>query len=422
MNDKELEKGDVVIVMHGKINSVVLKDAYVSIKNKTIRSACVILCILLCCCFISGCKAGNQNELTTSPEQTEILNVTLYKVLPDYESFEKTVTECWNEKHPEVELNFVDWDCYSGSVPDDLDVFVIDTTSLDAFVEKGYLLALSEEDIEDYDDLIPSFMEGCRVNGEIYVVPQLLCTDLLYTRKGDDVLENVKNIDELYAALGDSGLLLDKDSTIIQVAMYLQALTDGTQLYTVHYPPITEETLLPEAVESLRKISEMHQTDPEGVPEDSGWYYYARRFAEGMGRAYIGYSESMDIMGESASEMDFRLFSMTEDKDIPVFYVDAAAINAKISDEKKPLALEFLNMITGKDFLTRVSENGGDPRYLLVTRYGIYDALAPDYPIYAELKKAASVPDAFVFRIIPDGDAYLEEAAKYVESLPSLTK
>ncbi len=85
----------------------------------------------------------------------------------------------------------------------------------------------------------------------------------------------------------------------------------------------------------------MHQTDPEGISEDSGWFPYARKFAEGMGNAYIGFSESMDVMEESASELDFRLFSMTDDKDIPVFYVDAAAVNAKISDEKKALAIEF---------------------------------------------------------------------------------
>ena len=130
----------------------------------------------------------------------------------------------------------------------------------------------------------------------------------------------------------------------------------------------------------------------------------------------------MDVMGDNASDMDFRLFSMTDGKDIPVFYVDAAAVNAKISDDKKSLALDFLNMITGKDMMVRASVNGGDPRYLLATRYSIYDALAPDYPIYAELKKVASVPNACVFRIKPDGDAYLEESAKHVDLLPRLSE
>ena len=351
----------------------------------------------------------------------ETLNVSLYRGLPDYDSFEETVKECWSAIHPEAGLNFVDWDCYSGEVPGDLDVFVFDTTSLDAFARKGYLLTLSAEEIQDYDDLIPSFMEGSRVNGAICAVPQILCTDLLYTRKGEDDLKDVQNIDGLYHALGNSGLLLDKQTAVIQVAMYLQALVDETQHYTDHYPPIGEGTLSPGAISSLEMISNMHQTDPDGAPGDGDWFYYARRFSEGMGRAYIGYSEAMYVMGDSASETDFRLFSMTDDKDIPVFYVDAAAVNAKIPDDKKALALDFLNMITGKDMMASVSVNDGNPRYLLAARYSVYDAMATDYPIYAELKKAATVPDACVFRIKPDGDAYLEESAKHLDLLPSLS-
>ena len=60
-------------------------------------------------------------------------------------------------------------------------------------------------------------------------------------------------------------------------------------------------------------------------------------------------------------------------------------------------------MITGRDMLTRALGNDGDPLCLLTPRYSVYDTLASDYPIYAELGKIASVPDAFVFRIAPDG-------------------
>ena len=111
------------------------------------------------------------------------LNVALYGYIPDYGSFEDTVRESWEEAHPEVKLHFVQWDCYESVVPDDLDVFVFDAINLDVFADAGSLLPLSEEDIEDYDDLIPSFMNGCRIDGTIYAVPQLLCTDFLFTRK-----------------------------------------------------------------------------------------------------------------------------------------------------------------------------------------------------------------------------------------------
>ena len=174
----------------------------------------VILCMVVCLVIL---KTGNTPEPVT-------MNVSLYKVVPDYDSFKKTIADRWKEKHPEVELNFENWDCYSGEVPEGLDVFVFDTISLDSFAERGFLLALSEKDIQDYNDLIPSFVEGCRVNGTLYAIPQFLCADLLYTRKNDADLKNVQNIDSLYNVLGDSGLLLDKHSATSKICMYLQAL------------------------------------------------------------------------------------------------------------------------------------------------------------------------------------------------------
>lgn len=356
---------------------------------------------------------GEQGEHVT-------LNLALYKTIPDYDSFAETVKECWRELHPETDLNIVDWDCYSGEVPEDLDVFVFDSMDLVRYAAKGALLALEEKDVQDYDDLIPSFTEGCRVDGTLYALPEFLCTDLLYTRKGDAELENVLGMTDLYAILADDGLLLDKDDDYSKVCLYLQALIDENHHYMDSYPPLEEGTLSREAVGSLLMMQDMHCTDPEGVPEESGWYWYAKRFAEGEGRVYIGYSEGMDLMDDAASETDFRLLSMTDDENIPVFYMDAAAVNARIPEEKKALALELLNMITGKDLLVRASRNDGNPRYLLTARGEIYDALAPDYPIYAKLKEVALVPNAYVFRIRPDGSAYLDRAAENADLLPSL--
>lgn len=177
------------------------------------RKTKYILLIVSFCLLVSlGIyKTGIFKKASTSDPIT--LHVSLYKLIPHYDSFEKTVEECWNEKHPDVKLIFSDWDCYSRTLPEDLDVFVIDSISLDSLSEKGCLLALSEEDIQDYDDLIPSFAEGCRVNGKIYAVPQLLCTELLYTRKNDADLKNAASINNLYAVSDEPGLLLEKSST-----------------------------------------------------------------------------------------------------------------------------------------------------------------------------------------------------------------
>ena len=166
------------------------------------------LLLAAACLFLCGCGSAFAQETLT---------LALYQGFPNYEEFEKTVRKSWQEIHPETELEIVDWNCYGENVPEDLDVFVIDATNLDLFAEKGFLLPLSEEDIREYDDLIPFFLDGCRVNGTIYVVPQILCTDMLYTREDDAELHDVRDLATLRTALGDSGLLMDKGSATIAV-------------------------------------------------------------------------------------------------------------------------------------------------------------------------------------------------------------
>ena len=101
---------------------------------------------------------------------------------------------------------------------------------------------------------------------------------------------------------------------------------------------------------------------------------------------------------------------------------NVAAVNAHIPDEKRALALELLNLITGPELMIEVSENGGAPRYLFAARESVYDALAPEYPIYGALKDIAMDPEARVFRIKPDGVAYIKQAKQSASLLPVLGK
>lgn len=184
-----------------------------------------------------------------------------------------------------MELKISDWDCYSGEIPADLDVFVIDTMNLDGY--SGDLLELSEKDIKDYDDLIPAYVEGCRIDGRLYVVPQMLCTDLLYTRKSDTEMKNVQSIPELHAILKGRGLLADKSSNGSKVFLYLQALIDEKQRFIAYFPMIGEEELSTGAYASLTEIRDMRQKDANERTKDSTWYYLLRPTIRSGGRESI---------------------------------------------------------------------------------------------------------------------------------------
>ena len=137
----------------------------------------------------------------------------------------------------------------------------------------------------------------------------MLCADLLYTRKDNTALKDMKNIYELYEAPDEDELLSDKRTAIARAAMYLKALADENEQYMDHYPPIAAGARSSKAVDLLEKTDQMHLTAPEPASEGKSLYDYARKLAGGMGRAYMGYSKAMHAMGESASVMEFRLFS-----------------------------------------------------------------------------------------------------------------
>ena len=95
----------------------------------------------------------------------------------------------WEKIHPDIDLHFADWDCYVSAPEPALDVFVFDGIYLTSFVNEGYLLPISDEMIQNKEDIFPFALEGCKCNDTIYALTQLLCTDFLYTRKDDTFME-----------------------------------------------------------------------------------------------------------------------------------------------------------------------------------------------------------------------------------------
>ena len=158
--------------------------------------------------------------------------------MPDPARFQEAVRVAWEREHPDIGLHFADWDCYVSDPDQALDVFVFDAIYLSSFVDEGYLLPIPEETIRNREDLFAFALEDCRSGEALYALPQLLCTDFLYTRKSDDALTGVSDLVALYDVLGDrqlqsvipeenecllinlSGVLLTK------TMMYLDALMD----------------------------------------------------------------------------------------------------------------------------------------------------------------------------------------------------
>ena len=121
-----------------------------------------------------------------------------------------------------------------------------------------------------------------------------LCTDFLFTCKSDTGMSEIKSIDGLYHALGDSGLLTDYRSDRTKVILYLQALIDEAQVYMDTYPKVEEGTLSERAArrfsEGIKKLKTLFyhvfsfrwgRWDPTPMYPTKSLYF---RHFSGMGR------------------------------------------------------------------------------------------------------------------------------------------
>lgn len=379
----------------------------------------IILAISLAGCGKHAAEARNDN-LT--------LEVALYPYVPDLKRFQAVVQDAWEREHPDVTLHFADWDCYASDPDPTLDVFVFDGIYLSSFARQGYLLPVPMETVQNAEDIFPFALEGCICGEELYALPQLLCTDLLYTRKNDTALSGISDTLTLYDILGDrktedvipeenEGLLINLSGELFtKTVMYLDALMDEQQEYTDYSELPDTQSLSAEALERISVIWKMGGENQVSYwPEDNDPFVRARWFADGKGRAYIGYAEAMSVMGDYAEDVDVRIFSYGSEKNISLFYEDMVGISAGIDEDKKELAFELANLLISEELLTAMSASAktdDSPQYLLTPRKSVYDALSHDYPIYNLLRDIVDSDENHVFRMGADVRQFITDMEK----------
>lgn len=396
---------------------------------KTKKIHLLVLSIVMVCSFglfpFSVLAAADTNH-----QAPTTINVALYGYVPDTERFEKAVKNAWNAIEPNVQLNFVDWDCYEEEPNQNLDVFVFDSIYLQHYVSEGYLLPIAPNEIQNKDDLLPFALSGTTMNGNIYALPQIICTNLLYYRKNDTQIQNVNTVTDLYQILGDrqsntiipapnEGLLFDMSGGTTKVCLYLDALIDQTGLYTTYTQLPT--SFKPQVVSYLEMFQSMAgKAQANYWPDNNDAYIRGKWFSEGKGRTYLGYTEAMSTMGDFVNDIDFKTISYSRFDNIPIFYGDVIGINADISTEKKDLAIKLMNTIGAKDTMVDAlspDQNNLYPQYLLPARESVYDTMNVTYPIYGKLHTIATNPANKLFLIGPEINEWMPNAKSVLKGL-----
>lgn len=355
-------------------------------KTKTVARIAVLVGLGL---LVSGAVTLPQAQVP----QPETLRVALYPFVPTPRELFHKLEAVFEAEHKGVNLELVERtrtgepladSYYSGGLAEvDADIYEIDTVLLPELVESGKLAELTLP--FDANRLVPGTAEAVRYGGKTWAIPHWVCGNFLFYRRDDSAVEGAATWEDLRAALGPAGsLLLDLKGKSTLGEWYLTALAaaDGdparilNRLLQAPHPPLDAG-----AVKILKSVLALC---PAGYCRSDDFHYrpgfYARMFARGQVRIYIGYSETMHYALREVAEncgptsgcltetqVGVRQLPLGVPQGRPVGWVDGLAISANLSGPKRQLAEKFIELATSWRGYQLVlnPDNGQPPRYLL---------------------------------------------------------
>ncbi len=97
--------------------------------------------------------------IISSLKKDRKLTYSLYPYLPESEYCTEVLEEEWEKQHPEVDLEYVPYDCYFDGKPEGIDVIMYDTILEREFIKKGYIKPLNIPDSIDTEDFYEFTLE-----------------------------------------------------------------------------------------------------------------------------------------------------------------------------------------------------------------------------------------------------------------------
>jgi len=373
-----------------------------------------VILALLCTSFVGCTETANRLGSQPTPG-APALRVAVYKYVPRLDQFQTAIRAAWRAIEPGVPLEFVDWNCYSSDPMPDLDVFVFDAIFLDYFQRKGFLAPIEDREVDESSDILPYGLDGSRIGGTLFGIPQLACASVLFYRSGDTALEAADSLADVSKVIGEStyagtmpppgkGLMVDLSGSTTDSCLYLDALEDIYGKYTPDPPLPPDPTKVdPWAIQNLWSLQRMASAE-HVVHEDNPPYQRAIWFGQGLGRALIGFTEAMSAMGdEGRHTVAFKLMPLSDRNGVSLFYADIIGVNAAtVRDGKRALAVKLANMMASTEVIVQcIGPTTGSPcpQYLMPVRKTVFARMRRDFPLYGQMFEFVIRSDPRLFRL-----------------------
>jgi thiamine pyridinylase len=340
------------------------------------------------------------------------LRVAIYPFVPDKESYFSLVKTDFEAKHPDIRLSIVDLsdNYYNESAPNaitttDADVLEVDSVLLDDLISSGRIQAMPSSMNIRADMFAPVARGAMKSGPEVFSIPHWLCTNYLFVVR-QDTLTHARTLQELMSAIAPShpsgaGLLLDLKGQGTLGELYLEVVLDrdrsldraARHLISAHPDGAAEQVL-----ESLRRMCDdgLCRDDQHHREEDA----YPRLFAQGRGRAFLGYSESLYYIDKESrtctgagcvtpSRIAVLPPPLSARRARPFAWVDGFTIAKSCTEQCLLDAVTFIQDAAGVESVRAqlTASGSSSPRYLLPAIEALYSdkALLASAPLYPDL-------------------------------------
>lgn len=322
--------------------------------------------ILLLTVFLALCQKNIVDTLTYA----------IYPYISGTDYCQEIIEQRWAEIEPGIKLVRKEWDCYYDGVPDGIDVFMYDAVMRDALIENGWIQPIDLNTVQDVEDIFPFALEGLTVDGKLYGIPVLLCGNFLIYDSDCADLADAKHLTDF--AHESEILVINSESPGNRTQYIHEILADTLREANPTAGSDVDELM----VLMDRRAVDAHKQDDETQ--------VALTYDSGIGKGYIGYSESISLLKNRISRTAIKSISFSDQDDLPRVYVDAVAVNSKDKGQRYEKCIELMNVIAEADILSSLSVQNGFPQYLLLARRSPYEPLIEKFPLYAQLEKLAS--------------------------------
>ncbi len=308
--------------------------------------------------------------------RVDTLTYAVYPYIPDAEYYQEIIEQRWTEVEPNIKLVRAEWDCYYDGVPDGIDVIMYDAVIRDDLIEGGWIQPIDPDTVQESEDIFSFALEDLTVDGKLYGVPVFLCGNfLIYDVDCTDLAE----AEHLTDFRDESEFLVINSELDTSRPQYIYEVLADT--LGEANPTAGKDT------DGLMDLIDRLAIDAHKRDNDT---QVALAYDSGIGKGYIGFSESLRLLSKRISQTGIRSISFSNQDDVSRLYVDAVAINSDVKGTRYEKCIELMNGIAEADVLSSLSVQNGAAQYLLLARKTPYETLSEGFPLYAELEKLAS--------------------------------